>query len=76
MADHFLETPEYEQSKNLGLVYLKEAKSVKIKTSKYISFAGWFVTARPATFTPPLTKIPGSAPVYIAFYIPFGKTKE
>ena len=29
MADHFLETPEYEQSKSLGLVYLKGAESVK-----------------------------------------------
>ena len=27
MADHFLETPEYEQSKNIGLVYLKGAES-------------------------------------------------
>ena len=35
MADHILETPESEQSKNLGLVYLKGAKSVKRKTSKY-----------------------------------------
>ena len=35
MADHFLETPEYEQSKNLGLVYLKGAESVNRFTSKY-----------------------------------------
>ena len=35
MADHFLETPEYEQSKNLGLVYLKGVESVKRMISKY-----------------------------------------
>ena len=35
MAGHFLETPEYEQPKNLGLVYLKGAESVKRMTSKY-----------------------------------------
>ena len=35
MADHLLETPEYEQSKNLGLVYLKGAESVKRMTPKY-----------------------------------------
>ena len=35
MADHFLETPKYEQSKNLGLVYVKGAESVTRMTSKY-----------------------------------------
>ena len=52
MADHFLETPEYEQSKNLGLVYLKGAESVKIIISKYVSLVVWS-GLRPATFTPP-----------------------
>ena len=50
MADHFLETPEYEQSKNLGLVYLKGAESVKRMTSKY-KFR-WLVGQGPA---PPLS---------------------
>ena len=45
-ADHFLETPEYKQSKNLGLVYLKGAESVKRMTSN-ISFTGWLVRAPP-----------------------------
>ena len=66
MADHFLETPEYEQSKNLGLAYLKGAESVKIMTSKYKFH--WLVgqgRPRPATFTPPLTEILGSAPAYM-----------
>ena len=31
MADHFIETIEYEQCKNLGIVYLKVTKSVKKK---------------------------------------------
>ena len=53
MADHFLETPEYEQSKNLGLAYLKGAESVKRMTSKY-KFC-WLVGRGWATF-------PGSAP--------------
>ena len=35
MAEHFLETPEHEQSKNQGLVYLTEAESVKRMTLKY-----------------------------------------
>ena len=63
MADHFLETPEYEQSKNLGLVYLKGAKSVKRMTSKY-KFC-WLVGQGPApqlSRPPPITSIPGSAP--------------
>ena len=47
MADHFLETPEYEQSKNLGLVYLKGAESVKRMTSKYKFH--WLVGQGPAT---------------------------
>ena len=29
MADHFIEILEYEQFKNLGVVYLKVTKSVK-----------------------------------------------
>ena len=63
MADHFLETTEYEQSKNLGILYLKEAESVKRMTSKY-KFC-WLVGQGPAMqlSRPPLTKIPGSAPV-------------
>ena len=55
-----LKTPEHEQSKNLGLVCLKGAESVKRMTSKYKFL--WLVGQSPATFTPPLTKIPGSAP--------------
>ena len=46
LADHFLETLEYEQSKNLGLVYLKGAKSIKRMTSKY-KFC-WLVGQGPA----------------------------
>ena len=53
MADHFLETPEYEQSKNLGLVYLKGAESVKRMTLKY-KFR-WLVGQGPA---PPLSRPP------------------
>ena len=53
MADHFLETPEYEQFKNLGLVYLKGAESVKTRTSKY-KFC-WLVGQGPA---PPLSRPP------------------
>ena len=64
MADHFLETPEYEQSKNLGLVCLKGGESVKRMTSKY-EFR-WLVGQGPARhFHAPLTKIPGSAPVNV-----------
>ena len=53
MADHFLETPEYGQSKNLALVYLKGAKSIKRMTSKY-KFC-WLVGQGPA---PPLSCLP------------------
>ena len=68
MADHFLETPEYEQSKILGLVYLKGAESVKRITSKY-KFR-WLIGQGPARplSRPPLTKIPGSAPVSIYLF--------
>ena len=52
MADHFLETPEYEQSKNLGLVYLKEAESVKRMTSKY-KFRWLVGQGRPPLSRPP-----------------------
>ena len=62
MADHFLETPEYKQSKNLGLVYLNGAETVKRMTSKY-KFR-WLAGqgAPPRYFHAPLTKIPGTAP--------------
>ena len=53
MADHFLETPEYEQSKNLGLVYIKGAESVKRMTSK-CKFC-WMDGQGPA---PPLSRPP------------------
>ena len=53
MADHFLETPEYEQSKNLGLVYLTGAESEKRMTSKY-KFR-WLVGPVP---NPPLSRPP------------------
>ena len=53
MADHSLETPEYEQSRNLGLVYLKGAESVKRMTSKY-KFR-WLVGQGPAK---PLSRPP------------------
>ena len=51
MADHFLDAPEYEQSENLGLVYLKRAESVKRMTSKYMF--RWLVGQGPA---PPLSR--------------------
>ena len=54
MADHFLETPEYEQPKNLGLVYLKGAESVK-QWLQNISFDGWLVGQGPAL---PLSRPP------------------
>ena len=62
MADHFFETPEYEQSKNLCLVNLKGATSVKRMTSK-CKFC-WLVGQGPIppVSRPPITKIPGSAP--------------
>ena len=60
MADHFLEKPKYEQSKNLGLVYSKGVESVKRMTWKY-KFR-WLVGQGPAPLLLPLTKIPGSAP--------------
>ena len=53
MTDHFLESPKYEQFKNLGLVNLKGAESVKIMTSKY-NFR-WLVGQGPA---PPLSRPP------------------
>ena len=53
MADQILETPEYEQSKILGLVYLKGAESVKRMTSKYKFY--WLVGQVP---TPPLPRPP------------------
>ena len=34
MADHFFETLEYKQCKNLGVAYLKVTKSVKKKKKK------------------------------------------
>ena len=54
MTDHFLETPEYEQSENLGLVNLKGAESVKRMISKYKFrwLVGHFTIA-----TPPFSKI-------------------
>ena len=52
MADHFLETPEDEQSKNLGLVYLKGLKSVKRMTSKY-KFSGLVGQGPPCHFHAP-----------------------
>ena len=58
MADHFLETPEYEQCNYPGLVYLKV-----IKVMKEMNLKNKFCrSVDPATCTPPLTKIPGSAP--------------
>ena len=53
MAHHFLETPEYEQSKNLGLVDLKGTASVKGMTSIY-KFR-WLVDQGPAL---PLSRPP------------------
>ena len=46
MADHFIETLEYEQGKNLGLVYLKVTviESVK-RIALNRSFAGCLVKA-------------------------------
>ena len=52
MADHFIETPEYEQSKYLGLAHVKVAESVK-KRLQNISFAGWLVKALPSHFRTP-----------------------
>ena len=51
MADHFLEIPEYKQSKNLCLVYLKGVESVKRMTLKY-KFC-WLVGQVPG---PPLSR--------------------
>ena len=66
MADHFVETPEWEKCKKLCLVCLKVTESAKIMTFeyKYIFKIFWARTPRPlTTFTPPpLNKIPGSAP--------------
>ena len=65
MADHFLETPENEQSINLCLVYLKGAKFIKGMTSKY-KFR-WLVgegPTLPPSHLPPQTKIPRSAPAH------------
>ena len=57
MADHFLETPEFEQFKYPGLVYLKVIKSIR-----YMNLKNKFCwSVDPATFMPPLTNIPGSA---------------
>ena len=43
MADHFIETLEYEQCKNLDVLYQKVTKSVKIKYYFKIKIlsAGW-----------------------------------
>ena len=49
MADHFLETPEYEQFKYLGLVYLKVIKSIKDVNLKN----KFCRSVDPTTFTPP-----------------------
>ena len=58
MADHFLETPEYESFKYAGLVYLKVIKSIK-----YMNLKNKFCRSiDPATFTTPLTIMSGSAP--------------
>ena len=43
MADHFIETLEYEQDKNLGLVYLKVSESVKKRMILKYIFVGWLV---------------------------------
>ena len=59
MADHFLETPEYEQLKYPGLVHQKLIKSINylnMKTKKNCR------SVDPATSIPPPTEIPGSAP--------------
>ena len=53
MVDQFLETPQYEQSKNLGLLYLKRAESVKRMTLKY-KFR-WLVGQ---VLAPPLSRPP------------------
>ena len=53
MADHILETLEYEQSKNRGLVNRKGAESVKRMTWK-CKFR-WLVGQG---FTPPLSRPP------------------
>ena len=53
MVDHFLETQEYDQSENLGLVHLKGAASVKRMTSIY-KFC-WLAGQGPA---PPLSRPP------------------
>ena len=69
MADHFLGTPEYEQSKNLCLVYVKRAESVKKNYLKIeVLWVGWS-GPRQATLTPPVNKIPGSAPEPRLFYV-------
>ena len=76
VADHFLETPEYEQFKYPGSVYLK-----LIKFIHQINLKNKFCrSVDPATFTPALTKIPGSAPVNVSsvnhlygFQFEFGK---
>ena len=58
MADHFLETTEYEQFKYPELKYLTVIKSIKYMNLKH----KFYRSVDPATCTPPLTRIPGSAP--------------